>query len=78
MQSNDTTARAWTVFTSVLAWAVFLQAVTAGRILTGDEWAQDVHRHAAGLLFLVALGGGIVAPARLLGRTGGRRGGGSG
>ena len=25
------------MFTTVLTWAVFLQAVTAGRILTGDE-----------------------------------------
>ena len=32
-------ARAWAMFTTVLTWAVFLQAVTAGRILTGDESA---------------------------------------
>ena len=51
-------ARAWIVFTTVLMWAVFLQAVTAGRILSGDEWARDVHRTAAGLLFLVAVVGG--------------------
>jgi hypothetical protein len=46
------------VFTTVLTWAVFLQAVTAGRILTGDEWARDVHRIAAGLLFIGAVVGG--------------------
>lgn len=45
-------ARAWIVFTTVLMWVVFLQAVTAGRIFAGDEWARDVHRSAAGLLFL--------------------------
>lgn len=66
-------ARAWAVFTTVLTWAVFLQAVTAGRILTGDEWARDVHRTAAGLLFLVAVGGGVVALVRLRDRAGGRR-----
>ena len=54
-------ARAWMVFTAVLTWAVFLQAVTAGRILTGDEWARDAHRIAAGLLFVVAVVGGLVA-----------------
>lgn len=34
-------ARTWMVFTTVLTWAVFLQAVTAGRILTGDQRARD-------------------------------------
>ena len=66
-------ARPWIVFTTVLMWAVFLQAVTAGRIFSGDEWARDVHRTAAGLLFLVVVAGGIVAIIRLRGRTGGRR-----
>jgi hypothetical protein len=66
-------ARAWSVFTAVLTWAVFLQAVTAGRILSGDEWALDVHLAAAGLLVLVSLGGGLVALARLRHRAGGRR-----
>jgi hypothetical protein len=66
-------ARAWIVFSTVLMWAVFLQAVTAGRIFSGDEWARDLHRTAAGLLLLVAVGGGIVALVRLRGRTGGRR-----
>jgi hypothetical protein len=66
-------ARTWTVFTSVLTLAVFLQAVTAGRILTGDEWARDVHRIAAGLLIIAAVVGGLVALRRLRGRGGGRR-----
>jgi hypothetical protein len=66
-------ARAWATFTTVLTWAVFLQAVTAGRILTGDEWARDAHRTAAGLLFLVAVGGGVVALVRLRDRARGRR-----
>lgn len=66
-------ARAWMVFTTVLTLAVFLQAVTAGRILTGDEWARDVHRTAAGLLIIAAVVGGLVALRRLRGRAGGRR-----
>jgi hypothetical protein len=66
-------ARAWAMFITVLTWAVFLQAVTAGRILTGDEWALDVHRTAAGLLVVAAVGGGVVALVRLRGRAGGRR-----
>jgi hypothetical protein len=64
---------AWIVFTTVLVCAVFLQAVTAGRILTGDEWARDVHRTVGAILFLVAVGGGAVALVRLRGRTGSRR-----
>jgi hypothetical protein len=70
---NRQQARPWVVFTTVLTWAVFLQAVTAGRILSGDEWARDVHRSAAGLLFLVAIGGGVVALVRLRDRALGRR-----
>jgi hypothetical protein len=66
-------ARAWTAFTMVLTWAVFLQAVTAGRIVTGDDWARDMHRMAAGLLFVAALVGGLVALVRLRDRAGGRR-----
>jgi hypothetical protein len=66
-------ARAWSAFTTVLTWAVFLQAVTAGRILTGDDWARDVHRTAAGLLFIAAVVGGLVALVRLRDRAGGRR-----
>jgi hypothetical protein len=66
-------ARAWAVFATVLLWAVFLQAVTAGRILSGDDWARDVHRAAAGLLVLAATAGGVVALVRLRDRAGGRR-----
>jgi hypothetical protein len=66
-------ARTWMVFTTVLTWAVLLQAVTAGRILAGDDWAHDVHRIAAGLLFIAALAGGLVALVRLRDRAGGRR-----
>jgi hypothetical protein len=66
-------ARTWRVFTTALTSAVFLQAVTAGRILTGDEWARDVHRIAAGMLLVAAVAGGLVALVRLRDRAGGRR-----
>jgi hypothetical protein len=71
--ASRATARTWMVFTTVLTWAVFLQAVTAGRILTGDEWARDAHRLVAGLLFIAAVVGGLVALVRLRDRAGGRR-----
>jgi hypothetical protein len=71
--ARRTTARAWAGFVTVLTWAVFLQAVTAGRIFAGDDWARDAHRTVAGLLVLVAVGGGAVALVRLRGRAGGRR-----
>jgi len=64
-------ARAWTAFTTILMWAVFLQAVTAGRMLTGDDWAHDVHRTAAGLLIIAAVVGGLAALVGLRDRAGG-------
>jgi hypothetical protein len=66
-------ARTWRAFTTALTSAVFLQAVTAGRILTGDEWARDVHRITAGMLLVAAVVGGLVALVRLRDRAGGRR-----
>jgi heme A synthase len=66
-------ARAWTITTAVLGWAIFLQAITAGRILSGDDWARDAHNIWANVLFLAALVAGIVAAFRLHGRPHGRR-----
>lgn len=65
--------RAWRTFTAVLTWAVLLQAVTAGRILTGDDWARDAHAAGAGFLFLAAVVGGVLALVRLRDRADGRR-----
>ena len=67
------TTRAWIAFSTILTLVVFFQAVTAGRILAGDEWARDVHHTVASLLILATVGGGIVALVRVRGRTGGRR-----
>ena len=66
-------ARGWIVFTSILTSAVFLQAITAGRILSGDEWARNAHRAVAGLVVAAAAVGGAVALVRLRDRAGGRR-----
>ena len=65
--------RGWVAFTTVAMWVIFLQSVTAGRILSGDDWARTAHRTTAGLLILGTLGAGLAALAVLRGRTGGRR-----
>jgi heme A synthase len=57
----------------VALWANFLQSATAGRILSGDDWARTTHRTTAGLSFLVILAAGLVALAVLRERSGGRR-----
>ena len=65
--------RGWPLFTAIFMWAVFLQSVTAGRILRGDDWARSLHRTSAGLLVVAALAAGIVALARLRRHDGGTR-----
>jgi hypothetical protein len=60
-------------FTTVALWAIFLQSITAGRILSGDDWARTAHSATAWLLFLTVLGSGLAALATSGGRTGGRR-----
>lgn len=71
--STDRRSRGWVGFTTVAMWAIFLQSVTAGRILSGDDWARTTHRMAAGLLSLAVLAAGLAALAVLRERTGGRR-----
>jgi heme A synthase len=53
--------------------AILFQAVTAGRILSGDEWARTTHRAIAGLVSLAILAAGLAALAVLRVRPGGRR-----
>ena len=65
--------RAWVVFTTVAAGAIFLQSVTAGRIVAGDDWARTAHRASGALSFLVILAAGLVALTVLRRRDGGRR-----
>lgn len=65
--------RGWVWFTTVALWAIFLQSVTAGRLLSGDDWARSAHSTTAWLSFLVVLGAGLVALATLRAHVGGRR-----
>ena len=65
--------RGWIWFTTVAMWAIFLQSITAGRILSGDDWARTAHSTTAWLLFLTLLGAGVAALASLRERRGGRR-----
>ena len=73
MSTDRRIGRGWVGFTTVAMWAIFLQSVTAGRILSGDDWARTTHRTIAGLLFLVILAAGLAALAVLRERSGGRR-----
>jgi hypothetical protein len=73
MSTDRRIGRGWVAFTTVAMWAIFLQSVTAGRILSGDDWARTAHRTTAGLSFLVTLAAGFAALAVLRERTGGRR-----
>ena len=59
--------------TTATMWAIFLQSVTAGRMLSGDDWARTTHRATAGLVILVVLAAGLGALAVLRDRNGGRR-----
>lgn len=65
--------RGWSAATALLMWGVFLQSVTAGRILRGDDWAGSTHRSAAGLLFVATVVAAIVALATLRQHPLGRR-----
>jgi uncharacterized membrane protein len=73
MSTDRRIGRGWVWFTTVAMWAIFLQSVTAGRILSGDDWARTAHSTTAWLLFLAVLGAGLAALASLRERRGGRR-----
>jgi len=73
MPTDRRLGRGWTWLTTVTMWVIFLQSVTAGRMLAGDDWARTTHRATAGLVTLVVLAAGLGALAVLRDRTGGRR-----
>jgi cytochrome b561 len=73
MSTDRGIGRGWVWFTTVAMWAMFLQSITAGRILSGDDWARKAHNTTAWLLFLVVLGAGLTALASLREHAGGRR-----
>ena len=65
--------RGWVALTGVAMWAIFLQSVTAGRILSGDDWARTTHQATGVVSFLVVLAAGLAALVALRARPGGRR-----
>jgi hypothetical protein len=73
MSSDHRIGRGWVWFTTVALWAIFLQSVTAGRILSGDDWARTAHRATGHLSSLIILAAGLAALALLRQRNGGRR-----
>ena len=66
-------SRIATLFSTALMWSVVLQAVAAGRVLEGDDWARNLHRGFGGILLLTAVTGGVVSLVRLGNRAVGRR-----
>jgi hypothetical protein len=52
---------AWSAITILIAAAVLLEAVFAGAMLSGIDWALSAHRMAAGVLIASALVAGLVS-----------------
>lgn len=73
MSTDRRTGRGWVWFTTIAMGAIFLQSATAGRTLSGDDWARTAHRTTAWLLFPVVLAAGLAALAVLRERRGGGR-----
>src|SRR5690242_20429557 len=59
--------RWWGVITGLIALAVLCEAIFAGAMLSGVEWARRAHAVDAGLLIASALIAGIVAIVTLRG-----------
>lgn len=55
----------WSVVTVLLVLAVFAQAVFAGAMLSGVDWARIAHRANGGALIVSSLAAGLVAVATL-------------
>ena len=53
--------RGWGVVTALLVGGVFVQAVLAGAILSGIDWARPAHGALAALLVVAAVLAGLVA-----------------
>jgi len=51
----------WRMATGLLVLAVFVEAVFAGAMLSGVEWARRAHMASAGALIAFALASGLVA-----------------
>lgn len=65
--------RAWSAFTYALLWAIFLQSVLAGALLSGESWSRPYHHVAGQVLGLATLVAAITAAVRLRRVPNGRR-----
>ncbi len=55
----------WRVITTLLLAAIFLEAVFAGAMLSGIDWARTAHRVNAAILIASTLAAGLVAVVTL-------------
>ncbi|HWA61243.1 MAG TPA: hypothetical protein VG939_07700 [Caulobacteraceae bacterium] len=62
----------WSAIALALMAAMFLEAVLAGAMLSGQAWALGAHRMAAGLVIAAALGAGAASLVVLRRIPGGR------
>jgi hypothetical protein len=60
-QPGDDLRQRWSVITSLLVVAIFAQAVFAGLMLSGVEWAREAHSLGAVALIASTLAAGIAA-----------------
>jgi len=65
MQSSRNKQRWWSVITTLLILAIFAQAVFAGAMLSGFEWARPAHWAGAIALMAATLGTSLVAVVTL-------------
>jgi hypothetical protein len=66
--SNDrrrTLRQWWSAITTLLAAAIFIQAVFAGAMLSGVDWARAAHASGAVVLTIAVLAAGLVCIATL-------------
>ena len=57
--------RRWSVITGLLTLGIFLEAIFAGAILSGADWANTAHRLTAAILVPAAIAAGVVSVVAL-------------
>lgn len=73
IERNASLREWWSVITILLLAAVFTEAVFAGAILSGADWARTAHRLNAAILIALTLTAGLAAIVTLRHVTHGRR-----
>jgi heme A synthase len=61
IEPNASLRQWWSVITILLLAAIFLEAVLAGAMLSGVDWARTAHRVNAAILIASTLAAGLVA-----------------